>query len=74
MTEHAMFFVQLMAGPDLDAPRRQAEEFEFDRAEVVDFWSKTMGEHSAFISPPPVPHMRREAVKFIDELKRTQAA
>ncbi|MDR6539671.1 DUF2935 domain-containing protein [Variovorax soli] len=23
---------------------------EFDRTEVVDFWSKTMGEHSAFIS------------------------
>ena len=210
-----MFFVQLMPGPDLDGPRRQAEEFqrlfarqlemsrdirpdnyvafnrstidllkrisdykktmreqqatgrmrslvwplffthtareadrfatrldmynrghiEFDRPEVVDFWSKTMGEHSGFIahlldpdeklliaqatklensfrnenfrnvpgddvmkaahevldfktvgekgiyagkiksiiSPPLASHVRREAVKFIDELKRTQA-
>jgi hypothetical protein len=216
MMEHSMFFVQLMPGPELDGPRRQAEEFqrlfarqqemsrgiradnyvafnrstidlvkrlsdykksmreqqasgklrslvwplffqhtareadrfasrldmynrrqiEFDRAEVVDFWSKTMGEHSAFIahlldpdekllisqankleasfrnenfrnvkgddvmkaaneildfktvgekgiyagkiksiiSPPLSSHVRREAVKFIDELKRTQAA
>jgi hypothetical protein len=216
MMEHSMFFVQLMPGPELDGPRRQAEEFqrlfarqlemsrgiradnyvafnrstidllkrisdykknmrelqasgkmrslvwplffqhtareadrfaarldmynrghvEFDRAELVDFWSKTMGEHSAFIShlldpdekllisqankleasfrsenfrkvpgddvmkaaneildfktvgekgiyagkiksiisPPLASHVRREAVKFIDELKRTQAA
>jgi hypothetical protein len=215
MMEHAMFFVQLMPGPDLDGPRRQAEEFqrifkrqlemssgirpdnyvafnrstidqakrfseykktmreqqatgrmrslvwplffqhtareadrfaarldqynrrsiELDRPEVVDFWSKTMGEHSGFIahlldpderllidqatklehafrdqnfrnvrgddvmkaahevldfktvgekgiyagkiksiiSPPLASHVRREAVKFIDELKRTQA-
>jgi hypothetical protein len=216
MMEHSMFFVQLMPGPELDRPRRQAEEFqrlfarqlemsrdirpdnyvafnrstidlvkriseykhvmreqqatgkmrslvwplffqhtareadrfatrldlynrgqiELDRAEVVDFWSKTMGEHSAFIahlldpdeklligqatrlenafrnenfrrvsgdevmkaanevldfktvgekgiyagkiksiiSPPLASHVRREAVRFIDELKRTQAA
>ena len=216
MMEHSMFFVQLMPGPELDGPRRQAEEFqrqfarqlemsrgiradnyvafnrttvelvkrlsdykkamreqqaegklrslvwplffqhtareadrfanrldmynkrqvEFDRAEVVDFWSKTMGEHSAFIahlldpdekllisqankleasfrgesfrnvrgddvmkaaneildfktvgekgiyagkiksiiSPPLASHVRREAVKFIDELKRTRSA
>jgi hypothetical protein len=215
MMEHAMFFVQLMPGPELDGPRRQAEEFvrvfqrqlemsrgirpdnyvafngttinlakrfsdykktmrdaqasgkmrslvfplffthtareadrfatrldmynrghiEFDRAEVVDFWSKTMGEHSGFIahlldpdekllisqasrlentfrsetfrrvpgddvmkaahevldfktvgekgiyagkiksiiSPRLASHVRREAVKFIDELQRTQA-
>ncbi|MGQ0751244.1 MAG: DUF2935 domain-containing protein [Betaproteobacteria bacterium] len=130
MMEHAMFFQMLMPGPELDEPRRQAEEFtrlfarqfeqsrgivsdnygafnrasidlakrfseykktmrerqadgrvrtlvwplffehtareadrfaarlqqyngrqiEFDRGEVVDFWSKTMGEHSAFIA------------------------
>lgn len=210
-----MFFVMLMPGPELDAPRRQAEEFqrlftrqldlsrsirpdnfaafnrtsidlakrfsdykktmreqqasgkmrslvwplffqhtareadrfaarldmynrgrvEFDRREVVDFWSKTMGEHSGFIAhlldpderllidqaskmersflrtgfrdvpgddamkaareildfktvgekgiyegkiksiiPPPLAsHVRREAVRFIDELQRTQA-
>jgi hypothetical protein len=216
MMEHSMFFAQLMPGPELDAPRRQAEEFqrlfarqlemsrgiradnyaafnrstidlvkrlsdykknmrelqasgkmrslvwplffqhtareadrfatrldmynrghiELDRAEVIDFWSKTMGEHSAFIShlldpdekllisqankleaafrsenfrnvpgddvmkaaheildfktvgekgiyagkiksiisPPLASHVRREAVRFIDELKRTQAA
>ena len=215
MMEHAMFFVMLMPGPELDAPRRQAEEFqrlftrqldlsrsirpdnfaafnrtsidlakrfsdykktmreqqasgkmrslvwplffqhtareadrfatrldmynrgrvEFDRREVVDFWSKTMGEHSGFIAhlldpderllidqaskmersflrtgfrdvpgddamkaareildfktvgekgiyegkiksiiPPPLAsHVRREAVRFIDELQRTQA-
>jgi len=108
-------------------------QIELDRAEVVDFWSKTMGEHSAFIahlldpsehlliaqasrlekaflqdgfrdlggdavmkaavevldfktvgekgiyagkiksiiSPPLASHVRREAVRFIDELKRT---
>ncbi len=107
----------------------------FDRAEVIDFWSKTMGEHSAFIAhlldpkerllinqarkleeafldrgfrevpgddvmkaakevldfktvgekgihqgkiksiihPALASHVRREAVKFIDELKRTEA-
>jgi hypothetical protein len=215
MMEHAMFFVQLMPGPELDGPRRQAEEFqrlfarqldmsrgiradnhvafnrasidlakrfsdykktmreqqasgkmrslvwplffqhtareadrfasrldlynkrqiELDRGEVIDFWSKTMGEHSGFIahlldpderllieqahrmersfrtqnfrnvpgndvmkaaneildfktvgekgiyagqiksiiSPPLASHVRREAVRFIDELKRTQA-
>jgi hypothetical protein len=215
MMEHSMFFVQLMPGPELDGPRRQAEEFqrlfarqlemsrgiradnyvafnrstielakrlsdykktmreqqasgkmrslvwplffqhtareadrfatrldlynrrqiELDRAEVIDFWSKTMGEHSGFIahlldpdekllieqasrmekafrdqnfrrvpgdnvmkaaneildfktvgekgiyagkiksiiSPPLASHVRREAVRFIDELKRTQA-
>jgi hypothetical protein len=130
LMEHALFFTQLMPGPELEGPRRQAEEFnrlfamqfeqsraidagnyvafnqrsidnakrfsdwkkqmkeqqeagklqslvwplffehtareadrfskrlalysrrqiEFDRAEVVDFWSKTMGEHAAFIS------------------------
>ena|SRR5438105_4703971 len=130
MMEHAMFFVMLMPGAELDGPRRQAEEFqrlfahqleqsqgiradnyvafnrstidlarrfsdykksmreqqaagkihslvwplffqhtareadrfatrldlynrrtiELDRAEVVDFWSKTMGEHSGFIA------------------------
>ena len=130
MMEHAVFFQMLMPGPELDEPRRQAEEFqrlfqaqlqmageldqgnyvafnqrsidlakrfsdykkrmreqqvqakirslvwplffehtareadrfaarlalynkrqiEFDRAEVVDFWSKTMGEHSGFIA------------------------
>jgi len=130
MMEHALFFQQLMPGRDLEAPRRQAEEFQrlfarqfelssrldqgnyadfnrttidlarrfsdykktmqdhqasgkmhslvwplffehtareadrfaarlslysrrdiyFDRGEVVDFWSKTMGEHSAFIA------------------------
>lgn len=130
MMEHALFFVQLMPGPDLAEPRRQAEDFQrlfarqleesrhidegsyrafngrssdlarrfsdykksmrerqlagemhslvwplffehtareadrfatrlgmysrrdiyFERAEVVDFWSKTMGEHSAFIA------------------------
>jgi hypothetical protein len=130
MMEHAMFFVQLMPGPELDGPRSQAEEFqrlftrqlemssgirpdnfvafnqgsiglarrfadwkktmreqqasgrmrslvwplffthtareadrfanrlelynrrqiELQRAEVVDFWSKTMGEHSGFIA------------------------
>jgi hypothetical protein len=212
MMEHAIFFQMLMPGPELDAPRRQAEEFtrmfaqqfersrgitaenyvafnrttidlakrfseykqtmreqqatgkvrtlvwplffthtareadrfatrltlyskhqiEFDRDEVVDFWSKTMGEHSGFIAhlldpdedllidqasklekafldksfrqgsgdevmkaakevldfktvgekgiyagqiksiiPPSLAsHVRREAVKFIDELKR----
>ncbi|TFZ05435.1 DUF2935 domain-containing protein [Ramlibacter henchirensis] len=215
MMEHAMFFVQLMPGAELDAARRQAEEFqrlftrqleasrgirpdnfmafnrtsidlakrfseykktmreqqasgrmrslvwplffthtareadrfatrldqynrrqvEFDRSEVVQFWGTTMGEHSAFIahlldpderllieqatrleraflqtglrdvrgddvmkaanevldfktvgekgiyegkiksiiSPPLASHVRREAVRFIDELKRTQA-
>jgi hypothetical protein len=215
MMEHSMFFVQLMLGPELDGPRRQAEEFqrlfarqlemsrgiradnyvafnrssidlakrlsdykktmreqqasgkmrslvwplffqhtareadrfatrldmynrrqiELDRGEVIDFWSKTMGEHSGFIahlldpdeklliaqanrledtfrnqkfrsvpgddvmkaanevldfktvgekgiyagqiksiiSPPLASHVRREAVRFIDELKRTQA-
>jgi hypothetical protein len=215
MMEHAMFFVQLMPGPELAGPRGQAEEFqrlfkrqlemssgiradnyvafnrstidlarrfgdykktmreqqatgkirsfvwplffqhtareadrfasrldlynrrqiELDRREVVDFWSKTMGEHSGFIAhlldpdekllidqatklehafrdrdfrnvpgddvmkaahevldfkavgekgiyagkiksiiPPPLAsHVRREAVRFIDELKRTQA-
>jgi hypothetical protein len=214
MMEHAMFFTQLMPGPELDGPRRQAEEFqrlfarhleaargikpdnmvafnrtsidlakrfsdykktmreqqasgkirslvwplffthtareadrfaarldlynrrqiEFDRREVVQFWGTTMGEHSAFIahlldpdekllieqanrlektfrqtgprdvagddimkaanevldfktvgekgiyegkiksiiSPPLASHVRREAVRFIDELKRTQ--
>jgi hypothetical protein len=107
---------------------------EFDRRELVDFWSKTMGEHSGFIahlldpdeklliaqaskleasfrsesfrnvrgddvlkaahevldfktvgekgiyagkiksiiSPPLASHVRREAVKFIDELERTR--
>jgi hypothetical protein len=130
MMEHAIFFQMLMPGPELDAPRRQAEEFtrmfaqqfersrditaenyvefnrrtidlakrfsdykqtmreqqasgkvrtlvwplffahtareadrfatrltlyskrqiEFDRNEVVDFWSKIMGEHSGFIA------------------------
>jgi hypothetical protein len=130
MMEHAMFFQMLMPGPELDAPRRQAEEFqrlfaaqlkassaidasnyvtfnqrsidlakrisdykktmrehqaqakirslvwplffehtareadrfaarlalynrreiEFERGEVIDFWSKTMGEHSGFIA------------------------
>lgn len=212
MMEHAMFFVMLMPGADLDGPRKQAEDFqrqfagqlqlaseidagnyvafnqrsmdlakrfseykktmreqqargkmrslvwplffehtareadrfaarlalynrrqiEFDRAEVVDFWSKTMGEHSGFIAhlldpsekllhdqahklqkafletgfkdvrgddvtkaahevldfktvgekgiksgkiksiihPSLASHVRREAVKFIDELKR----
>jgi hypothetical protein len=110
-------------------------QIELDRREVVDFWSKTMGEHSGFIAhlldpderllidqasrleraflqqgfrnvpgddvmkaanevldfktvgekgiyagkiksiiPPPLAsHVRREAVRFIDELKRTQA-
>jgi DUF2935 family protein len=213
MMEHAMFFQMLMPGPELDGPRRQAEEFqrlfaqqleqsraidqanyasfnqrsielakrfsdykktmrehqaqakirslvwplffehtareadrfaarlalysrrqiEFDRAEVVDFWFKTMGEHSGFIAhlldpderllisqaskmekaflrdgfknvrgdevmkaaheildfktvgekgiksgkiksiihPSLASHVRREAVKFVDELKRT---
>jgi hypothetical protein len=213
MMEHAMFFVQLMPGPELDGPRRQAEEFQrqfaqlleqsrglkpdnfvafnrrssdmakrfaeykktmreqqatgkirslvwplffthtareadrfasrldlynrreiaLERGEVVDFWSKTMGEHSGFIahlldpderllidqaskleksflsrgfrnvpgddvmkaahevldfktvgekgiyagkiksiiSPRLASHVRREAVRFIDELKRT---
>ena len=212
MMEHAIFFQVLMPGPELDRPRRQAEEFtrlfaqqfersravtaenyvqfnrttidlakrfsdykknlqeqqasgrvrtlvwplffkhtareadrfatrlglyskreiEFDRSEVVDFWSATMGEHSGFIAhlldpderllidqatklekafldegfrqvsgddvmkaakevldfktvgekgiyagkiksiiPPSLAsHVRREAVKFIDELKR----
>jgi hypothetical protein len=212
MMEHAMFFVQLMPGPELDGPRKQAEEFqrlftrqleqarglrpdnfvafnqssiglarrfadwkktmreaqatgkmrslvwplffthtareadrfatrlelynrrqiELQRGEVVDFWSKTMGEHSGFIahlldpderllidqatklersfldkgfrqvggdevmkaanevlafktvgekgiydgkiksiiSPRLASHVRREAVRFIDELKR----
>lgn len=215
MMEHAMFFVQLMPGPELAGPRGQAEQFqrlfaqqlerskdlrpdnmlafnrasidlarrfsdykktmreqqatgkvrtlvwplffthtareadrfaarldlynrrqiEFDRREVVTFWGATMGEHSAFIShlldpdekvlieqanrlektfrqtgprdvagddimkaatevldfktvgekgiyegkiksiisPPLASHVRREAVRFIDELKRTQA-
>lgn len=215
MMEHAMFFVQLMPGPELSGPRGQAEEFqrlftrqlelshdikpdnfvafnrasidlakrfsdykktmreqqasgkmrslvwplffthtareadrfasrldlynrrqiELDRREVVQFWGATMGEHSAFIahlldpdekllieqanrlektfrqtgprnvpgddimkaarevldfktvgekgiyegkiksiiSPPLASHVRREAVRFIDELKRTQA-
>ena len=130
MMEHAMFFVQLMPGPELDGQRKQAEEFqrlfarqleqsrglrpdnfvafnqssiglarrfadwkktmreaqatgkmrslvwplffthtareadrfatrlelynrrqiELQRGEVVDFWSKTMGEHSGFIA------------------------
>ena len=213
MMEHVMFFQMLMPGPELDGPRRQAEEFqrlfagqlkmssaidasnyvefnrrsidlakrvseykktmrehqaaakmrslvwplffehtareadrfaarlelynkrqiELDRAEVVDFWSKTMGEHSGFIAhlldpserllidqaskleksflregfkqvrgdevmkaahevldfktvgekgiksgriksiihPSLASHVRREAVRFVDELKRT---
>ncbi|MGQ0547707.1 MAG: DUF2935 domain-containing protein [Betaproteobacteria bacterium] len=213
MMEHAVFFQMLMPGPELDGPRRQAEEFqrlfaeqlkqssaidagnyaavnqrsidlakrfsdykktmrerqvkaemrslvwplffehtareadrfaarlalynrrqvEFDRGEVVDFWSKTMGEHSGFIAhlldpsekllhdqahklqkafldegfrdvpgdavmkaanevldfktvgekgiksgriksiihPSLASHVRREAVRFVDELKRT---
>jgi hypothetical protein len=213
MMEHAFFFQMLMPGPELDGPRKQAEEFqhlfaaqlqqsssinesnyvefnrrsidlakriseykntmrehqarakmrslvwplffehtareadrfaarlalynkrqiEFDRAEVVDFWSKTMGEHSGFIAhlldpterllidqaskleksflregfkevrgdevmkaahevldfktvgekgiksgkiksiihPSLASHVRREAVRFVDELKRT---
>lgn len=112
--------------------RRQIES---DRAEVIDFWSKTMGEHSGFIAhlldpdeqlliqqasrmeksfrsqnfrqvpgdevmraateildfktvgekgiyagkiksiiPPPLAsHVRREAIRFIDELTRTRA-
>jgi hypothetical protein len=212
MMEHAIFFQMLMPGPELDGPRRQAQEFqrlfasqlqlaseidagnyasfnqrsidlakrfsdykkqmreqqatakmrslvwplffehtareadrfaarlalynkrqiEFDRAEVIDFWSKTMGEHSGFIAnlldpsekllhdqahkmqkafletgfkqvrgdevmkaaqevldfktvgekgiksgkiksiihPSLASHVRREAVKFVDELKR----
>jgi hypothetical protein len=212
MMEHAMFFVQLMPGPELDGPRKQAEEFqrlfarqlqqssglkpdnfiafnqssiglakrfsdykkamreaqatgkirslvwpsffehtadeadrfagrlelynrrrvEFQRTDVVEFWSKTMGEHSGFIahlldpderllidqarklersfldkgfrhvsrdnvmkaatevlafktvaekgiyagkiksiiSPRLVSHVRREALRFVDELKR----
>ena len=212
MMEHAVFFQMLMPGPELDGPRKQAQEFqrlfaqqlqlsseidpgnyaafnqrsidlakrfsdykkqtreqqvqgkirslvwplffehtareadrfaarlalynkrqiEFDRAEVVDFWSKTMGEHSGFIAnlldpnekllhdqahkmqkafldtgfkqvrgdevmkaaqeildfktvgekgiksgkiksiihPSLASHVRREAVKFVDELKR----
>jgi Domain of unknown function (DUF2935)/TAT (twin-arginine translocation) pathway signal sequence len=213
MMEHVIFFQMLMPGPDLDGPRRQAEEFqrlfasqlqqsssidasnyiafnrrsidlakrvsdykktmrehqaaakmrslvwplffehtareadrfaarlalynrrqiELDRAEVIDFWSKTMGEHSGFIAhlldpderllidqaskmekaflhegfkqvrgdevmkaaheildfksvgekgiksgkiksiihPSLASHVRREAVRFVDELKRT---
>lgn len=104
-------------------------QIEFDLAEVIDFWSKTMGEHSGFIahlldpderrlisqarklqdgfrrvradqvmkaaaemldfmtlgekgiyagkiksiiSPRLASHVRREAVRFVDELKRTQ--
>jgi hypothetical protein len=212
MMEHAVFFQMLMPGPELDDPRKQAQEFqrlfaaqlqqsssidagnytsfnqrsidlakrfsdykkqmrehqaqakmrslvwplffehtareadrfaarlalynrkqiEFERGEVVDFWSKTMGEHSGFIShlldpnerlliaqankmekafldtgfkqvrgdevmkaaheildfktvgekgiksgkiksiihPTLASHVRREAVKFVDELKR----
>lgn len=212
MMEHAIFFQMLMPGPELDGPRRQAQEFqrlfagqlqlaseidtgnyvafnqrsidlarrfsdykkqmreqqvqakirslvwplffehtareadrfaarlalynkrqiEFERGEIVDFWSKTMGEHSGFIAhlldpsekllhdqahkmqkafletgfkevrgdevmkaaqeildfktvgekgiksgkiksiihPSLASHVRREAVKFIDELKR----
>jgi hypothetical protein len=111
-------------------------QIELDRTEVIDFWSKTMGEHSGFIahlldpdekllidqaskleksfrsrefrnvrgdaamkaahevldfktvgekgiyagkiksiiSPRLASHVRREAVRFIDELKRTQDA
>lgn len=111
-------------------------EIEFERAELVDFWAKTMGEHSAFIahlldpderllieqanrlekaflregfrevrgdevlkaakevldfktvgekgiyagkvksiiSPQLASHVRREAVKFVDELQRARAA
>ena len=216
MMEHALFFVQLMPGPDLQAPRQQALAFnqqfaqlfqqtsaidadnyvafnqrsmdmarrfsdykksvrdqqnagklhtlvwplffthtareadrfaarlamysrrniEFERAEVVDFWAKTMSEHSGFIShlldpterllfqqarrledafadprgldrssggimkaaseildfktvgekgiragaiksiirPELAAHVRREAVRFIDELKRTRSS
>jgi Domain of unknown function (DUF2935) len=164
MMEHAMFFAQLMPGPELDGPRRQAEEFqrlfarqlemsrgiradnyvafnrssielvkrlsdykktmreqqlsgklhslvwplffehtareadrfaarldlynkrqiELDRAEVIDFNEvldfKTVGEKGIYagkiksiIPPPLASHVRREAVRFIDELKRTQA-
>jgi hypothetical protein len=209
MMEHAIFFQQLMPGPQLDGPRRQAAEYErlfaqlleqsrginasnytqfnersidlaarfsvykktmrehqangkmrslvwplffqhtareadrfaarlalynrrqidLNLAEVIDFWSKTMGEHSGFIahlldpderrligqarklqdglrrvrgdqvmkvatdvlefntlietgiyagkiksiiSPRLAYHIRREAVRFVDELKRTQ--
>jgi hypothetical protein len=112
------------------------KQIEFERAELVDFWAKTMGEHSAFIahlldpderllidqankleksflregfrevrgdevmkaakevldfktvgekgiyagkiksiiSPPLASHVRREAVKFVDELQRARAA
>ena len=71
---------------------------EFERAEIVDFWSKTMSEHSAFIAHLLDPtegllidqaiklenafanpaairrtHVRREAVRLIDELKRARA-
>ena len=216
MMEHALFFVQLMPGPDLEAPRKQALAFhqqfaqqfersrhvdagnyvafnqqsidmarrfsdykksvreqqtsgrlhtlvwplffthtareadrfaarlamysrrniEFERGEVVDFWAKTMSEHSGFIAhlleptvqllfdqaiklerafanpaslrggddpvmqaaqevldfktvgekgiragmiksiirPELAAHVRREAVRFIDELKRTRPA
>jgi hypothetical protein len=47
--------------------------------EILDF--KTVGEKGIYagkiksiISPPLASHVRREAVRFIDELKRTQAA
>src|SRR5687768_11860317 len=41
MMEHAIFFQMLMPGPELDAPRRQAEEFtrmfaqQFERSRVI---------------------------------------
>jgi hypothetical protein len=150
MMEHAMFFQMLMPGPELDGPRKQAEEFqrlfaqqleqsagiradnyvafnqrsmdlakrisdykktmreqqaqgkmrslvwplffehtareadrfaarlalynrrqiEFDRAEVVDFWSKTMGEHSGFIAHLLDPDERL----LIDQATKLQKA
>jgi hypothetical protein len=181
MMEHVTFFQMLMPGPELDGPRRQAEEFQrlfaeqlrlsqgitadnyvaFNRRSIglakrvgdykktmrehqaaakmrslvwpLFFWSKTMGEHSGFIAhlldpnerlligqatklenaflregfrdvrgddvlkaahevldfktigekgikagkiksiihPSLASHVRREAVRFVDELKRT---
>ena len=150
MMEHAQFFVMLMPGPELEAPRRQAEDFqrlfarqfelsrsidpgnyvafnrtsidlarrfsdykktmqaqqdsgkmhslawpsffehtadeadrfasrlalysrrqiEFERSDVVDFWSKAMAEHAAFIAHLLDPKERL----LIDQARKLEAA
>ncbi len=48
-----LFFTHTARDADRFAKRLDmysSRQIEFDRAEVVDFWSKTMGEHSGFIA------------------------